>query len=47
MFANAGPSSEPEYAVGVARLAEELGFDLETLRKNLGTFSETVIAKAG
>jgi probable F420-dependent oxidoreductase len=27
MFANAGPFSEPETAVGLARLAEELGFE--------------------
>src|SRR5690348_5675315 len=27
MFANAGPSSEPEYAIAVAQLAEELGFE--------------------
>jgi probable F420-dependent oxidoreductase len=27
MFANAGPSSEPEYAIAVAQMAEELGFE--------------------
>ena len=27
MFANGGPFSEPEIAVGLAQLAEELGFE--------------------
>jgi probable F420-dependent oxidoreductase len=27
MFANAGPASEPEYAIAVAQMAEELGFE--------------------
>jgi probable F420-dependent oxidoreductase len=27
MFANAGPSSEPEYAIAVAQLCEQLGFE--------------------
>jgi hypothetical protein len=34
--------------MGVARFViPPLGWDLDTLRKTLGAFSETVIAKAG